>query len=40
MKKLQSFELVLENVDFLPNTVDFQSSEPMTEQTCDPRLET
>ena len=24
----------------LPNTVDFQSSESLTEQTCDARLET
>ena len=27
-------------VDFLPNTVDFQSSESLTEQTCDVKLET
>ena len=39
MKKLQSFELDLENVDFLPNTADFQSSEQLNEQTCDARHE-
>ena len=40
MNKLQSFKLDIENVDFLPNTADFQSSEPLTGQTCDARLET
>ena len=39
MKKLQSFELDLENVDFLPSAVDFQSSERLTEQNCDARHE-
>ena len=27
-------------VDFLPNTIDFQSSEPLIEQACDIGLET
>ena len=27
-------------IDFLHNKVDFQSSELLTEQTCDARLET
>ena len=40
MKKLQSFELDPEKVDFWVNTVDFQSSEPLTEQTCNARFET
>ena len=39
MKKLQSFELDLEKVDFWVNAVDLQSSEPLTEQTCNARLE-
>ena len=31
---------MLTTVDFLPNTIDFQSSEPLIEQTCDARLKT
>ena len=33
------FDCMLIIVDFLPNTIDFQSSEPLTEQICDARLE-
>ena len=34
------FDNRLTKIDFLPNIVDFPSSEPLTEQTCDARLET
>ena len=38
--KILKFDCMLTTVDFLPNVVDFQSYEPLTEQTCDARLET
>ena len=31
---------MLTTIDFLPNTVDLQSSEPLIEQTYDAKLET
>ena len=34
------FDFMLTIVDLLPNIVDFQSSELLTEQTCDVGLET
>ena len=34
------FDCILTIIDFLPNTTDFQSSEQLTEQICDARLET
>ena len=39
-QKPWSFDCMLTIVDFSPNTIDFQSSELLTEQTCDARLET
>ena len=35
-----NFYYMLTTIDFLPNIVDFQSSEQLTEQICDARLET
>ena len=40
MKNLQSFELDLAKVEFWVNVIHFQSSESLTKQTCDARLET
>ena len=39
-QKILKFDWLLTIVDFLPNIVDFQSSEPLTEQTCDVGFET
>ena len=38
--KTLKFDCMLTIVDFLSNIVDFQSSEPLTEQTCDAKHET
>ena len=34
------FDYKLTTVDFFPNIVDFRSSDQLTEEKCDPRLET
>ena len=39
-KKILKFDCMLIIVDFLPNIVDFQSSEPLIEQACDVGLQT
>ena len=39
-KKLQSFEFVLAKGQILGRCSRFQSFEPLTEKTCDARLET
>ena len=39
-KTILKFDYNLTTVDFLPNTADFQSSDQLTEENCDPRLET
>ena len=34
------FDYKLTIIDFDPNTADFRSTDQLTEQKCDPRLET
>ena len=34
------FDYMLTTIDFFPNIIDYQSSEQLTEQICDARLET
>ena len=38
--KIWTFDCQMTIVDFLPNTIDFQSYEPLTKQNCDARLGT
>ena len=38
--KILKFDCMLTKIDFLPNIVNFQSSEQLSEQTCAARLET
>ena len=34
-----NFDCKLTTIDFFPNTADFRSTNQLTEQKCDPRLE-
>ena len=38
--KIMKFDFKLITIDFFPNTVDFTSTDQLTEQKCDPKLET